>query len=314
MGKTSAEQSPIIQKGIKPLLQFLIKSLNDWIMNLQAGALAYSLLVAFFPITIALLSLFGFVLGGRGQVAKQALTAAIQRALPSQHDVANGVIAAINSKQLSLASGPLAIIALLVAIIGGSRLFIMMENCFDLIYHQRPRPFLQQNIMAIGMLVLFAALIPLIVVASSIPSVVLTFLQQSVLQIVPGGGFILSLFSILGSLLVSWVLFEALYIIVPESHIHFSKSWRGALFAAVALQIYISLFPLYATHFLNSYLGQVGFALILIVFFYYFAVILLLGAQVNAFFTEGIRYTPDNLAGMVHEETSHKAPPSQDRG
>ena len=314
MGKTSAEQSPIIQKGIKPLLQFLIKSLNDWIMNLQAGALAYSLLVAFFPITIALLSLFGFVLGGRGQVAKQALTAAIQRALPSQHDVANGVIAAINSKQLSLASGPLAIIALLVAIIGGSRLFIMMENCFDLIYHQRPRPFLQQNIMAIGMLVLFAALIPLIVVASSIPSVVLTFLQQSVLQIVPGGGFILSLFSILGSLLVSWVLFEALYIIVPKSHIHFSKSWRGALFAAIALQIYLSLFPLYATHFLNSYLGQVGFALILIVFFYYFAVILLLGAQVNAFFTEGIRYTPDNLAGMVHEETSHKAPPSQDRG
>jgi YihY family inner membrane protein len=312
MGETSAKQSPIIQKGIKPLLQFLIKSLNDWIMNLQAGALAYSLLIAFFPITIALLSLFGFVLGGQGQAAKQALTDAIQRALPNQHDVANGVIAAINSKQLSLASGPLAIIALLVAIIGGSRLFIMMENCFALIYHQRPRPFLQQNLMAIGMLVLFAVLIPLMVVASSIPPIVLTFLQRSVLQILPGGGFILSLFSILGSLLVSWILFEALYIIVPRPHIRFSKSWRGALFASIALQIYLSLFPLYATHFLNSYLGQVGFALILIVFFYYFAVILLLGAQVNAFFTEGIRYTPDNLAGMVHEETRHKAPPPQE--
>jgi uncharacterized BrkB/YihY/UPF0761 family membrane protein len=73
------------------------------------------------------------------------------------------------------------------------------------------------------------------------------------------------------------------------------------------------LFPLYATHFLNGYLGQVGFALILVIFFYYFAVILLLGAQVNAFFTEGIQQTPDNLAGMVHEETSREAKTPQEQ-
>src|SRR2546423_1910727 len=137
----------------------------------------------------------------------------------------------------------------------------------------------------------------------------LTFLQQSVLQIIPAGGFLLSLFGILGSLLVSWILFEVMYMIVPKPHIRFHKSWRGALVAAIALQIYLSLFPLYATHFLNGYIGQVGFALILVIFFYYFAVILLLGAEVNAFFTEGIRQTPDNLAAMVHEETSHQAKP-----
>src|SRR4051812_45071028 len=82
---SSAEQSPIVQKGIKPLIQFLTKSMNDWVMNLQAGALAYSLLVAFFPIIIALLSLFGLVFGGLGETAKQALTGAIQQALPNQH-------------------------------------------------------------------------------------------------------------------------------------------------------------------------------------------------------------------------------------
>jgi uncharacterized BrkB/YihY/UPF0761 family membrane protein len=32
-----------------------------------------------------------------------------------------------------------------------------------------------------------------------------------------------------------------------------------------------------------------GFTAILLVFYYYFAVILLLGAEVNAFFAEGVR-------------------------
>jgi uncharacterized BrkB/YihY/UPF0761 family membrane protein len=150
------------------------------------------------------------------------------------------------------------------------------------------------------------------VLASSIPAVALTFLQHSVLPTVPGGGFIISLFGILGSLIVSWILFEIIYMVVPKPHVRFRNSWRGAIVAAIALQIYLSLFPLYATHFLSSYIGQAGFALILIVFFYYFAVILLLGAEVNAFFTEGIRETPDNLAGMVHEETGHKGKSPQE--
>ena len=33
--------------------------------------------------------------------------------------------------------------------------------------------------------------------------------------------------------------------------------------------------------------------------------ILLLGAEINAFFAEGVRVTPNNLAVMIHELTSH---------
>ena len=61
----------------------------------------------------------------------------------------------------------------------------------------------------------------------------------------------------------------------------------------------------YVTHFLGSYTGVAGLAVILLFFFYYFAVILLLGAEINAFFVEGVRATPDNLAVMVHTMTSH---------
>jgi uncharacterized BrkB/YihY/UPF0761 family membrane protein len=49
---------------------------------------------------------------------------------------------------------------------------------------------------------------------------------------------------------------------------------------------------------LSDYAGQVGFAIILLVFFFYFAVILLLGAEVNAFYAEGVR--SNTLSTFIH--------------
>ena len=43
------------------------------------------------------------------------------------------------------------------------------------------------------------------------------------------------------------------------------------------------------------------------IFFYYFAVILLLGAEVNAFFLEGLRATPGDLVTLVHDTASKHA-------
>src|SRR6266566_15062 len=139
----------------------------------------------------------------------------------------------------------------------------------------------------------------------------------------PGNGFFFGLLGILVSLCLSWVLFEAIYLVVPNQRIGFRKSWLGAVVAAVLLQIYLALFPLYITHFLKSYVGTTGLVVILLFFFYYFAVILLMGAEINAFFAEQIRVTPDNVAGMIHQltrqlpatekERREQAPPSPQR-
>ena len=201
----------------------------------------------------------------------------------------------------------------MLAIFGGSRLFVQIEACFDLIYRQRPRLVVRQNIMALGMLLLFVLLVPLMVLASSGPILVFSLLKNTPLSLLPGSSSILmSVGGILGSLFVAWLLFEAIYLLIPNQPIRFRKSWRGAVVAAVALQIYLTLFPLYATHFLGGYIGQVGFAVILIVFLYYFAVILLLGAEINAFFAEGIPATPENLAALVHSTANQPQTTPQD--
>jgi hypothetical protein len=118
--------------------------------------------------------------------------------------------------------------------------------------------------------------------------------------------FVVSISSIIGSLIVGWILFEAIYMVVPNQKISFRNSWLGALVAAVLLQIYLTLFPLFVKYTINNGpIASLGSFIILLVFFYYFAVILFLGAEVNAYFAEGIRATPYDIPTIVHQFTSH---------
>src|SRR2546426_517346 len=272
----TSEPIQAVEKDIKSLQAFWTKFNNDWVMNFAAG-LAFNLITAIFPIVIAIIAIAGFIFGWLDPAIRDNLINGIQNVFPPPINQGNILGPALTS--LSKNAGFLAIIAVLLAIFGGSRLFVSLEGYFDIIYHTRPRDLIRQNIMALIMLLLFIILIPLMVFASSIPAIVQSLLA-TLLGNFPGRGLIFSLIGILASLLFAWILFEAIYIVVPNQHISFRNSWRGAVAAAVALQIYLIVFPFYVTHFLSNNTGQAGFAVILLLFFYYFAVILLVGAEI----------------------------------
>ncbi|HEU5382687.1 MAG TPA: YihY/virulence factor BrkB family protein [Ktedonobacteraceae bacterium] len=257
---------------------FWQKCMNDWMLNFASG-LAYSLLMAMFPIVIALAAVVGFIAGDLNHAAQHDLITQLNALFPTIISPHEGVL----DPALTLLhknAGFLSVLAILLAIFSGSRLFVALEDYFDIIYHTAARTFWRQNLMAIGMLLIFILLIPIMLFASSV-----------------------GLGGLLGGLVASWLLFEAIYMVVPNQHISLRNSWLGALVAALALQVYVAIFPFYVRNFLGSYNGNAGFAVILLLFFYYFAVILLIGAEVNAFYAEGIRRTPDNLAGLVHKAT-----------
>ncbi len=58
-----------MKKILKSSQAFLTKCIHDWMMNLAAG-LAFSLLTAFFPIVIAIISILGLVVGGLDRTHK----------------------------------------------------------------------------------------------------------------------------------------------------------------------------------------------------------------------------------------------------
>jgi len=311
--KTGVEQDT--KKGVKSLMGFFNKFNNDWVMNF-ASALAFNLITAILPILIAILGVAGLIVGHLDPTAESQLIQHIQQIFPSSgksgtSGTSGGAFVQLALTQLNKSAGILVIIAVLLAIFGGSRLFISMEGYFDIIYHVRPRGVIKQNSMAIIMMLIFIVLTFLMILAASIPAAIQSIGSAIGLGSLVSIGFVNWLVSIVVSLFIAWMLFEAIFIVVPNQHISFRNSWPGALVAAVLLEIYLQLFPLYVTHFLGNYTGQVGLAIVLLFFLYYFAVILLIGAEINAYYAEGIQSTPDNLAVMVHKMTSHMAPTKQ---
>ncbi len=296
----TAELMDTVSKDMRPLQQFWHKFNNDWSWNNAAG-LAYNLILSVIPLLIALIGLFGLFLGGLSPVAYNRLTGVIIVTLSAAP--ASQSIVALALKQLTEQSGWLGAIGVALAIFNGSRLFLFLEGCFDIIYHVRPRTMIAQNVMAVSMVLLFVILIPVMVLASSVPAFVFSLLRQTLLGRLPGSELLFSLGGILSGLVVAYLFFQTIYIVVPNQKISLRHTWPGSVVSAVLLEIYLILFPLYASYFLEGFAATLGL-LILLIFFYYFAVILFLGAEINAF-AVGVRETPYDLVTMVYMMMRH---------
>ncbi len=293
--KNAPEPVQTAVKNAKPLLDFWNKFNNDWSWNLSA-ALAYNLLMAMFPFCTAALAILGLVLGGLSPQQYNTLVNHFIEVFPSATSAQISAILNGASEQLSKANGILWIITIGFAIYYGSRLFVLMENCFGIIYHIRPRTFIAQNVTAIGMLILFIVLIPVSIGAGALTALAISLL--------PGqfSGGIVNVIQFFAGYLAAYLLFQAIYIIIPNQKIRFRKSWLGAATAALLLQLYVVFFPLYIEHFLSGLAAAIGSVVILLIFFYYFAMILILGAEINAFFAEGVMTTFD-LVTIVSTKT-----------
>ena len=293
--KKAPEPVQTAVKNAKPLLDFWNKFNNDWSWNLSA-ALAYNLLMAMFPFCTAALAILGLVLGGLSPQQYNTLVNHFIEVFPSATSAQISAILNGASEQLSKANGILWIITIGFAIYYGSRLFVLMENCFGIIYHIRPRTFIAQNFTAIGMLILFIVLIPVSIGAGALTALAISLL--------PGqfSGGIVDVIQFLAGYLAAYLLFQAIYIIIPNQKIRFRKSWLGAATAALLLQLYVVFFPLYIEHFLSGLVAAIGSVVILLIFFYYFAMILIVGAEINAFFAEGVM-TTFNLVTIVSTKT-----------
>jgi YihY family inner membrane protein len=289
-----------LQNDTKPLQAFINKFNNDWVMNF-AGIMAYNLIVAILPIAIALLGIAGLILSGNQSFETSIIA-------QSAHIPGLQSFVQLAIKQLRKDAGILLIIAIIISLFGGSRLFVTLEGILDILYRVRPRTLIPQNLVAIGMLVIFIILIPIMVLASAIPSFFSALLTSPTLKSIPvinnlttgvGALIIGGIVSVAVGLLLAFILFEAIYIVVPNQKISWRNSWRGAASSAVLLETFLVAFPFYVTHFLGGYGGQIGLVIILLVFFYYFAVILLLGGEVNAFFSEKVQPLPNDLVTFV---------------
>ncbi|MCL4509351.1 MAG: YihY/virulence factor BrkB family protein [Chloroflexi bacterium] len=282
---------------LRPLGVFFLKVGGDWSFAL-ATLLAYNFLTAIFPLFLGVLALAALFLpaGLTRQVADLLSTL-----LPPEVTGSSGLNLNLYSVLTAFrsSSGITATVSLLGFVWTGSNLFSAMENCFSIIFRVRGRHPVRQKLMSIGMVLLFAVFAPLAVLSTTISSSVPYLLAR--FGAVPHDGVLVAGTTYLVSAVLAFVLFLAIYVIVPNRPMRWGEVWAGALIAAVLFVIVNSSFPVYASRFMiHAWFGRVLLVLsILALWFWVTSVILIIGAQVNAVFLLKERPLDVDLAGAV---------------
>lgn len=289
--------------AIKRVQAFWAKFSNDWCMNLS-GLLAYNFLTSIFPLLLAILAIAGLILPANiifGIATR--LNSFIAAGAASGG--ANGMNIDFNTivQGFRRASGITLIISLAGLIWTGTNLFGCMENCFSIVFRTRDRNFIQQKLMGLVMICFFIILVPLSVFSSTISGSFNSI--TSSLGNVPGLGFVFGIGGYLIGVCFAFVLFFAIYIIVPNMPINPRDAWRGAIVAAVLFEIVNLVFPFYVKHQHSQFGAFAGLLAILTFWFWVVSLILLIGAEINSFAALGQRAAGGDLPTVMHNVAVH---------
>ncbi len=251
------------------------KFLDDQAPN-WAALIAWNALFALFPIVIFAASLLGFALRLFGE-ANDAVYKTIFSIIPgeTQTELLKAV-AGVKSQ-----SGVLFIVGLVGLLWGGSALFGAMEQAFDRIYHTKPRDFVQQKLIAFGMVLLFTVLVGLAVATSAILPALKGMRDIPEFLYSDGAGLILQM--IVG-IVAGFMLFASIYYVVPNRKQAFRKIIPGALVAGILFELITLVFPLYIAlnRGLNQYGATFGLLFVLMTFLFFLGLVTMLGVEVNS--------------------------------
>ena len=257
------------------LKEFIGKLAKDNVGFLASG-LAWSILTSIIAALVAVVAISSLILqdpANRNAVVEHLSTALT--GVLSRQDIQ----AAINGAQQH--SGLLGIIGFLSIIWGGSNIGGSISTVFQPVFQVRGRPFIQEKLIDIGMVLVFTVL--LIIVALS--STAIALLNKLVTGARLPGSAQLAMGAGIG-LVAAFILFFTVYSVFPNTDPKFKLPhvWKGAGIAAVMFEILSLIFPLYVSiaHF-SRYGALLAAILVLTAWIYFLAVILLVGAEFVAF-------------------------------
>lgn len=277
---------------------------RDNIPRLSA-AFAYYTFTSFFPLLLVLISLIGFALYFNIAAAENARSYVIDTmssTLPAARELLAQTIQDTedNGWKLGLAG-------LITGLISASGIFAQLEAAFNIIFDVADRKrSLMDTIKARAQAVLIVIMIALLMIASLVFGTVLTT-AQSVVTALPGGALLGFALNIGLSLLLTTLLFGALYKYLPDKVVTWRAALIGGAFASATWQVGREL--------LTWWLGRsggvtagtvVGSVLAFLGLVYYASLILMFGAQLTATYDE--MANPEKVAAETSEDSALRGP------
>jgi membrane protein len=261
-----------------------------------ATLIAWSGLLAMFPILITMASFLGFALR-LANIDTAQLYRDIASAFPDQA-LQDQIFQALGAFKRQ--SGVFAIVGFVGLMFGGSAVFGSMEQAFAIIYHTRPRSFIKQKLLGFAMIIVFTVLAGFAVGTSSILPALKSL--SFVPHFLTSGLAALALQVGLG-VVTGFLLFAVMYYVVPNRRQEWAKVWPGALAAGVLFEVVTLVFPLYLE--LNKGISNYGktFALffMLMTFFYFVGIVTMVGVELNSVLYPIPVEQPEKAAALAPE-------------
>lgn len=287
----------------RPCTQTLYRFARGYLLDRQAGdmaaAIAFHALLYLFPLLAAVLTIIGLVVQDTGRRSRATLTV-VQVFPPESWRYLLDALQVAREN-----TGLLGVIGAVGLFWFGTSLLASLSRAFNRIYGVPPQSILHQRLLAIALIALVAALLTVTVVTSALATALVKLLA-ALPGVFPLGLRVAASALALGTgLATAFVLFLALYWLIPNARQRFGDVWPGATFATVAFVAATQFFPLYVGLTpANRYGAVFGLVFLLTTWFYLLAHIILLGAAINA-------YRRERRAGAIGAPRARGAYPGE---
>ena len=256
----------------------------------MAAAISYYVLFSVIPLTVFLVSMFGFVMRDaelRDEVVDRLLETLPLEAESEQDNLVRDTIEGVKN-----VSAPLTIVGLVGMLWSASAMFGSIRKSLNIAWGlEKRRPIVQQKLVDLGMVAGLGLLLVASVVGTGFLRILRELSDENLGPVSEGTGFVWSVLPFFLPAVFSFAVFMLLYRYVPSAETHFRDVWPGALLATVLFELLKNLFSIYVANFAayDIVYGSLGGILLFLTWVYLTANIVLLGAELASEYPRVLR-------------------------
>lgn len=288
----------------------LVKIIDEWSEDRApklGAALAYYTIFSLAPLFVIAIAVAGFLFGA--EAAQGRIVAEIQSLVGKEGAV---LIQDAIKKSSDSESGVLAtIISIVSMLVLSSAAFIELQDSLNMIWKVKPKPgraikdFIKNRLLSFAMVIGIGFLL----LVSLVVSAGISALNDFIGEYFSIPGFVLQIINIILSLGVVFILFSAIYKVLPDVEITWKDVRIGAIVTTILFVLGKYLIGLYlGTSTVSSTFGAAGSFAIILIWVYYSAQILFLGAEFTYIYATrfGSGITPSKHAVEIEVVTVEK--------
>lgn len=276
-------ESRLYVADVKVLARRAVQEFTDDRCTQIAASISYYVFFSVFPLTIFLVTVFGQIL--RNDSVREDVIDALMEVVPlapvEGRDQLETILSGV-ATDLSL----LGLFSVIGLIWSASAMMAALRNALNVAWdtNHRRTP-IRGKLLDILMVLIVGMLIALSIVATTVRPYVQGEISDAANNVTAIGNLLrFGMWSLtfLVPIVVSFMIFAALFRFVPAVRTSFDEIWPGALFSAIAFELAKVGFSFYIRNFgdYNAIYGSLGAVIVFMLFIFIAANVLLMGAEI----------------------------------